>query len=133
PRARRHREGARPDALRAARPPSAPLVAVPIVSKVSRSRARHLVSKRTLNSPASVEAYLQAGMTPRFIERALQIEAGTKRHRNRLERGYKRARQKYADVSAEIADRWPMTAVRWVVADVNALIAVPNNSYTVER
>ena len=107
-------------------------MAVPIVGTVSRSRARHLVSKRTLNSPASVEAYLQAGMTPRFIERALQIETATKRHRNRLERAYKRARQKYAD-DKEFAERWRTAAERWSFADVNALIAEHNNWYPVER
>ena len=100
---------------------------------MSRSRARRLISKRTLNSPSSVEAYLQAGMTPRFIERALQIETVTKRHRNRLARAYERARKNYGDDPAEFAERWRRTAERWSFADVNALIAEHNQWYPVER
>src|SRR5439155_9979198 len=87
---------------------------------------------KTLGNPATVEAYLQAGMTPRFIERALQIESATRRHRTRLERTYKRLRRDWADDPYELSERWQRIAQRWSFADVNALIAEHNRWYAVE-
>lgn len=49
-----------------------------------------------MRSVSSVEQYLQAGVVPRFIERANQIESETHRHRRRLERAYKWAAERHS-------------------------------------
>src|SRR5204862_5908460 len=103
-----------------------------IFSAVAPARSRQL-SRRTLRSPATVEAYLQAGMTPRFIERALAIESETMKHRKRLARAYKKMRAVHADDPTGFAERWRATAKRWGFRDVNDLIAEHNNWYPVER
>ena len=62
---------------------------------MSRSRARHLVSKRTLNSPASVEAYLQA-IADRLNEEGVPtVRGGVKwRHSSvQAAAGYRRTRR----------------------------------------
>src|SRR3954468_16763617 len=85
-------------------------------------RGRRRISRRTLRSPSSVEAYLQAGVIPRFIERARQIEDETERQLLRLERAYEWMRGKYAGDPETFADHWTAMADRWSFADVNDLI-----------
>jgi hypothetical protein len=92
-----------------------------------------MISRRTLRSPSSVEAYLQAGVVPRFIERAQQIESETRRHRMRLARAYNWMRERHADDEREFAAAWRAYARRWSFADVNALIEEHNEWYPVER
>ena len=56
------------------------------------SRPKRKLARRSVRNLASVEQYLQAGVVPRFIERANQIESQTHRHRKRLERGISQRR-----------------------------------------
>lgn len=91
------------------------------------------ISRRTLSSPATVEAYLQAGVIPRFIERARQIEDDTRRHRRRLERAYELARRRHHDDEEAFIAHWRATAKRWRFDQVNALIAEHNEWYPAER
>jgi hypothetical protein len=96
-------------------------------------RGPRRISRRTLRSPSSVEAYLQAGVIPRFIERARQIEDETQRQRLQLERAYEWMRGKYADDPSAFAEHWAGMARRWSFADVNELIEQHNNWYPAER
>ena len=80
-----------------------------------------------------MEAYLQAGVMPRFIERARQIEDDTIRHRVRLERTYEWMKRKHAGDPATFAEHWLRTARRWSFHDVNELIEQHNEWYPVER
>jgi hypothetical protein len=100
---------------------------------MSEGRGRRRISRRTLGSPSSVEAYLQAGVMPRFIERARQIEDETKRQRARLGRAYEWMREKYADDPAAFAEHWRAMASGWNFRDVNSLIAEHNEWFPAER
>lgn len=98
-----------------------------------RSGKTRAISRRTLRSPSSVEAYLQAGVTPRFIERALAIENAIARHTKQLQRAYDRMRQEHADDPFAFSSRWRAYANRWRFTDVNDLIDEHNEWYPVER
>jgi hypothetical protein len=79
----------------------------------------------------SVEDYLRAGGRPRWMERLLEIDRGTKRHRRRLERTY-HAMQ--AEVPPdEFPARWRATAAGWDFSDLNLLIEQHNDWYPIER
>jgi len=97
------------------------------------TRQKRRISRRTLNSPSSLEAYLQAGVVPRFIERARQIEDETRRHRRRLAHAYEWMRAKYEGQPERFAERWRTMAAHWNFDALNALIAAHNEWYPVER
>ena len=99
---------------------------------MTESRPRRRIGRRTLRSVSSVEKYLQAGVVPRFIERARQIEDGTRRHRQRLERAYEWARQTHPD-PLEFAAYWQGLAETWRFDDINDLIDEHNRWYPAER
>jgi hypothetical protein len=100
---------------------------------VSQSRPKRRLTRRSLRSASSVEQYLQAGVVPRFIERARQIEDGTHRHRKRLERAYEWAREKHADDPEAFARYWRELAESWRFDDINELIDEHNRWYPAER
>jgi hypothetical protein len=100
---------------------------------VSQGRPRRKIGKRTLRSASSVEKYLQAGVVPRFIERANQIESGMHRHRRRLERAYEWAVGRYGQNPEEFARYWRELAETWRFDDVNELIDEHNRWYPAER
>jgi hypothetical protein len=135
--ARHDHEGGRPERrdARATRHGSNVALVTALLSSLAMAegRGRKRISRRTLSSPATVEAYLQAGVVPRFIERANQIESDTRRHRRRLQRAYDRMRERYADNPERFADRWRAMAERWRFDGVNELIAQHNEWYPMER
>lgn len=97
------------------------------------SRPKRRIARRTLRSTSSVEQYLQAGVVPRFIERARQIEDGTRRHRHRLERAYQWVREHHAGDPEGFAAHWHSLAEGWRFDDVNELIDEHNKWYPAER
>lgn len=97
------------------------------------SRPKRRISKRTLRNTSSVEQYLQAGVVPRFIERAREIESLTERHRQRLERAYQWAREQHAGDARGFEARWRAIASEWRFDDVNELIDEHNRWYPAER
>jgi hypothetical protein len=99
---------------------------------VTESRPRRRIGRRSLRSVATVEKYLQAGVVPRFIERARQIEDGMRRHRRRLERAYEWARATHRDPQ-EFAAYWRQLAESWRFDDINELIDEHNKWYPAER
>ena len=96
-------------------------------------RPTRRLGRRTLRSTSSVEQYLQAGVVPRFIERARQIEDGTRRHRQRLERAYDWTRERHGEDPQAFAARWREIAENWRFDDVNELIDEHNRWYPAER
>jgi len=86
-----------------------------------------------LHRVASVEQYLQAGVVPRFIERAQQIEAGMHRHRKRIARAYEWAQERYGNNPEEFAVQWRALAESWRFDDINDLIDEHNRWYPAER
>lgn len=111
------------------------LTGLPIVFGVieeGRGRRRR-IARRTLHSPATVEAYLQAGVMPRFIERLREIEDEIVRQRMLVERSYEWMRRKYRDRPDEFAERWRAMAANWGFDALNEVIAQHNEWYPVER
>jgi hypothetical protein len=100
---------------------------------VSQSRPKRRIARRSLRSVATVEQYLRAGVVPRFIERARQIEDGTRRHRQRLERAYEWTRERHGEDAAAFAAHWTQIAESWRFDDVNELIDEHNRWYPAER
>lgn len=96
-------------------------------------RPKRRIARRSVRNMASVEQYLQAGAVPRFIERAQQIESGTRRHLQRLERAYEWARSQHPDDPDGFAVRWRGIAENWRFDDVNELIDEHNRWYPAER
>jgi len=97
------------------------------------SRPKRKLARRSVRSLASVEQYLQAGVVPRFIERANQIESQTHRHRKRLERAYEWAIERHGSDPVEFARYWRDLAENWRFDDVNELIDEHNKWYPAER
>ena len=100
---------------------------------MSQGRPRRRIGKRQLRSVSSVEQYLQAGVVPRFIERANQIESEMRRHRTRLERAYEWARESHGQDPDGFARYWTELAESWRFDDVNELIDEHNKWYPAER
>ena len=97
------------------------------------SSPKRRIARRSLRNTSTVEQYLQAGVVPRFIERAQQIETEARRHRQRLERAYEWAREKHVDDPEGFAERWTNIAENWRFDDVNDLIDEHNRWYPAER
>ena len=97
------------------------------------SRPKRRIARRSLRSTSSVEQYLQAGVVPRFIERARQFEDSTQRPRQRLARAYEWTRARHGDDPQRFAARWHAIAEGWRFDDVNELIDEHNRWYPAER
>jgi hypothetical protein len=97
------------------------------------SSPKRRIARRSLRNSSTVEQYLQAGVVPRFIERAQQIEGETRRHRQRLERAYEWAKEQHPDDPEGFARRWIEIAENWRFDDVNDLIDEHNRWYPAER
>jgi hypothetical protein len=90
-------------------------------------------SSRARESRRSLEEYLRAGMRPRWMERLIEIERDTKRHRRRLGDAYAALREECGDDRAVFARRWRAVARGWSFDAVNELIRTHNEWYPVER
>jgi hypothetical protein len=83
--------------------------------------------------PRSVDAFLRAGIRPRWMERIIDIERGTAVHRWRLERAYAALRAACAGDREAFGARWRARARAWPFDDVNELIRQHNEWYPIER
>jgi hypothetical protein len=97
-----------------------------------RSQGRP-ISERARQSQRSLEAYLRAGVRPRWMERLIEIERGTKREKRRLETAYEALREECGEDEALFARRWRATARAWRFEELNELIRTHNEWYPVER
>lgn len=111
-------------------------------SAVERMLARDLeevdgigrpLSRRARQTRRSVEAYLQAGVRPRWMERLGEIEAGMQKETRRLQRAYDALREEHRGDHAAFVDRWHALARSWSFADVNELIRQHNEWFPIER
>ena len=112
------------------------------LSAVERLLARDLeevdgvgrpLSRRARQTRRSVEAYLQAGVRPRWMERLGEIDAGIARETRRLERAYRALREEHGGDPAAFAARWRALARSWRFDDVNELIRQHNDWFPIER
>jgi hypothetical protein len=90
------------------------------------------LSRRARQTRRSVEAYLKAGVLPRYMERLREIERETADHQMRLERAYRALQQEHEGDPATFAKRWRARARSWRFDRVNELIAEHNEWYPVE-
>ena len=90
------------------------------------------LSRRARQTRRSVEAYLKAGVLPRYMERLREIERETDDHRARLERAYRALKDECADDPALFARLWRARAHSWRFDKLNDLIEDHNEWYPVE-
>jgi hypothetical protein len=102
-------------------------------SKIDGTGAGRPLSRRALYMQRSVEAYLEAGVRPRWMERLIDIERGTAREKRDLERAWRDLAHECAGDTAAFATRWRATAEAWPFGAVNELIEQHNAWYPIER
>jgi hypothetical protein len=92
------------------------------------------LSSRAAQTQRSLEAYLKAGVRPRWMERVAEIDAGIARERRRLAEAYHALRAESAGAPQLFAQRWRAVAHGWPFDDLlNELIAQHNEWYPIER
>ena len=91
------------------------------------------LSNDVLRYERSVDSYLKAGVRPRWMERLIEIERGTRRARNELERLYGELREAFEGDRGAFAARWRAVAEQWDFEEINELVRVHNEWYPVER
>ena len=91
------------------------------------------ISSRARMAQRSVEAYLKAGVRPRWMERIAEIDDSIVAQRRRLARAQRLLRAE-CDGDAELfAARWREFAARCRFDELNQLIAQHNDWYPIER
>ena len=65
------------------------------------------ISSRARMAQRTVEAYLKAGVRPRWMERIAEIDHSIAAQRRRLGRAYRRVREECGDDAELFAERWP--------------------------
>jgi hypothetical protein len=90
-------------------------------------------SDRARQTRRSLEHYLKAGMRPRWMERLIEIERGTARHRRMLEEAYEALQGECGSDRARFRRRWRAIAEAWSFGELNDLIRTHNEWYPVER
>lgn len=89
------------------------------------------LTERARQSRRTVEDYLRAGGRPRWMERLLEIDRGTKRHHRRLGRAYRALLEEVP--AAQFPARWRAVAAGWDFGALNELIRQHNDWYPIER
>src|SRR3954471_22710018 len=81
----------------------------------------------------SVEAYLEAGNPPRWMERLGEIDRGIANARRRLARAHRVLAERHAGDPEAFAREWRETAASWRFDELNVLIRQHNEWYPIER
>ena len=91
------------------------------------------ISERARRTQRSLENYIKAGIRPRWMERLIEIERGSARHRRLLAEAYEALKEECGDDPVRFGRRWRTTAEAWSFGDLNELIRTHNEWYPVER
>jgi hypothetical protein len=91
------------------------------------------LSSRAAQTQRSLDAYLKAGVRPRWMERVAEIDAGIARERRRLAEVYRALREESAGEPELLAQRWRSIVRSWPFDELNELIAQHNEWYPIER
>jgi len=92
------------------------------------------LSRRARHAQRSVEAYLQAGGRPRWMERVMEIDRRMAEERRRHGAAYRQLRVECGGDDELLAERWVARARAFAFDDeLNHLIAQHNDWYPVER
>jgi hypothetical protein len=101
-------------------------------SGVDEAREGKPLSRRARQTRRTVEAYLAAGVMPRYMERLREIEAERMNLRRRLGRTYRSLKEKCGDDREAFARAWRQRAHEWSFDDINQLIREHNDWYPIE-
>jgi hypothetical protein len=91
------------------------------------------ISGHALTSQRTVEAYLKAGVKPRWMERVIEIDRGIAAARRRLQRTYGALQAEHAEDPARFAAAWRDVAETSRFDELNELIRQHNDWYPIER
>ena len=91
------------------------------------------ISSRARMSRRTVEAYLKAGVRPRWMERIAEIDHSIATHKQRLARSHRALREECGEDRALFAERWRAFAERYYFGELNELITQHNEWYPIER
>jgi hypothetical protein len=91
------------------------------------------LSRRQRQTKRSLEAYLRAGVVPRYMQRLREIEQEQNKQISWLERAYSRLRESTAGDSEAFERRWRETAASWRFDRHNQLVREHNDWYPIER
>ncbi len=91
------------------------------------------LSSQARTSQRTVEAYLKAGVRPRWMERVTEIDESIAAHKRRLARSHRALREECGGDAAMFAQRWRAFAARCRFDDLNELIVQHNEWYPIER
>ena len=91
------------------------------------------ISSRARMSQRSVEAYLKAGVRPRWMERVSEIDHSIAMHKQRLARSHRALSEECGADRAMFAERWRAFAQRCRFDELNELITQHNDWYPIER
>jgi hypothetical protein len=101
-------------------------------SGVDESREGKPLSRRARQTRRTVEAYLAAGVMPRYMERLREIEAERANLRRRIGRVYRSLKEACGDDREAFARRWRERAHDWSFDEINQLIQEHNDWYPIE-
>jgi hypothetical protein len=104
-----------------------------LVMRDVEERRGSRISERSRMAQRSVDAYLKAGIRPRWMERLNDIERGTAAERRRLDRAYAAVRAEHAGDPDGFARHWSARARSWRFDELNELIRQHNEWYPIER
>jgi hypothetical protein len=90
------------------------------------------LSRRARHTRRSVEAYLAAGVIPRYMERLKDIEAERARLRRQIGRAHRRLSEACGDDREAFARAWRERAERFDFETINRLIHEHNEWYPIE-
>jgi hypothetical protein len=90
------------------------------------------LSRRARQTKRTVEAYLAAGVLPRYMERLREIDGALRSHAFRLERSYQALGELCGDDRELFARRWIERVNGWPFEPLNELIREHNEWYPVE-
>ncbi len=91
------------------------------------------ISSRARLSQRTVEAYLKAGVRPRWMERIAEIDRSIAAQKRRLARSHRALREECDGDEAQFAERWRAFAARYRFDELNELIGQHNEWYPIER
>src|SRR3954447_8085141 len=91
------------------------------------------LSRRQRKTRRTLEAYLRAGVVPRYMQRLREIEQERRRHAARLEWVYRELRERYAGDPDGFARQWTERARTWDFRAFNQLVHEHNEWYPIER
>jgi hypothetical protein len=91
------------------------------------------LSSLARSTQRTVEAYLKAGVRPRWMERIAEIDHSIAFHRRNYARRYRALREECGADRARFAERWRAIAGAARFDELNELIAQHNEWYPIER